>query len=172
MPNVLLTPLTSDDAPRFIAAVRRSESLHQGWVEPPATVATYEQYIKSAQEIRLRFAVCNSDGVLVGITNINAIVRGAFQNGCLGFYAFAPYNGQGYMRSALITLVTLAFSEHGLHRLEANIQPQNSRSCSLIESLGFRLETVSPRYLRFGGVWCDHKRYVLTSEEWPQGRTA
>ena len=122
MPNVFLTPLIAADASRFIEAVRRSESLHKGWVEPPATVATFEQYIKSGQEIRLRFSVCNCDGVLVGIANINAIVRGAFQNGCLGFYAFAPYNGQGHMRSALIKLVTLAFSEHGF----ASVRSQHS----------------------------------------------
>jgi ribosomal-protein-alanine N-acetyltransferase len=76
------------------------------------------------------------------------------------------------MRSALTGLITLAFSEHGLHRLEANIQPENERSCSLIESLGFRLEALSPRYLRIAGVWRDHKRYALTSEEWqPDGAT-
>jgi ribosomal-protein-alanine N-acetyltransferase len=166
MPNVLLTPLTSTDVTSFVQAVQRSSSLHKGWVEPPSTPAAFEQYIGTDGEVRQRYAIRNSSGELVGIANVNAIIRGAFQNGCLGFYSFVPYNGQGYMRSALTGLIALAFTEHVLHRLEANVQPENVRSCSLIESLGFRLEALSPRYLRVAGVWRDHKRYALTCEEW------
>jgi ribosomal-protein-alanine N-acetyltransferase len=64
--------------------------------------------------------------------------------------------------------------EHGLHRVEANIQPDNLRSIHLVRSLGFRLEGHSPRYLRINGEWKDHDRYALTVEEWrvSGGRTA
>ena len=136
MSNVLLsTPLIAADAPRFIEAVHRSESLHKGRVEPPATTATFEQYIKSDQEMRCPFAVCNCDGVLVGIANINAIVRGHFKTAVL-VHAFAPYNGQGYMRwpsskscYARIFRTRFASSQLIFNR-------RISRSCSLIESLG------------------------------------
>lgn len=167
MSKVILTPLSLADTEPFVQAVHRSTALHAGWVEPPATCSAFEQYLSPNQQVCLRFGVWNQGAELVGVTNINAIIRGAFQNGCLGFYAFTPHNGRGYMRSALADLVTLAFAEHGLHRLEANIQPENLRSCALVESLGFRLEARSPRYLRVAGVWRDHKRYAVTAEEWP-----
>ncbi|MGC4066349.1 MAG: GNAT family protein [Polyangiaceae bacterium] len=168
MPPVIVNPLSLADADSFLQAVHRSTGLHAGLVEPPTTQVAFQKYLNPDQQVCLKFAVRNGEGDLVGVVNINAIIRGAFQNGCLGFYAFVPHNGRGYMRAALVELITCAFREHGLHRLEANIHPENLRSCSLVESLGFRLEALSPRYLRVAGIWCDHKRYALTAEEWPQ----
>ena len=172
MPEVSLTPLNLKDANSFLKAVSCSTALHAGWVEPPSTLVAFERYLNPDQQVCLRYAVRDRSDALVGVACINAIIRGAFQNGCLGFYAFSPHAGRGYMRAALVDLINRAFREHGLHRLEANIQPENSRSCSLVESLGFRLETQSPRYLRVAGAWRDHKRYALTAEEWyPDGAT-
>ena len=168
MPTVILSPLSPADADSFLPAAHRSTALHTGLVEPPMTLAAFQRYLNPDQQVCLKFAVRSGEGDLVGVVNINAIIRGAFQNGCLGFYAFVPHNGRGYMRAALAELITCAFRKHGLHRLEANIQPENTRSCSLVESLGFRLEALSPRYLRVAGTWCDHKRYALTAEEWLQ----
>jgi [ribosomal protein S5]-alanine N-acetyltransferase len=70
------------------------------------------------------------------------------------------------MREGLAAVLDLAFGEHGLHRVEANVQPGNGRSAQLGRSLGFRLEGHSPRYLLIGGEWRDHDRYALTAEEW------
>ena len=54
---------------------------------------------------------------------INEIVRGSFQLGYLGYYAFVPHNGRGYMTTGLRAVVSRAFRKLRLHRLEANIQP-------------------------------------------------
>ena len=77
-----------------------------------------------------------------------------------------PNQGKGLMKRAMSCTVSRAFTDLGLHRLEANIQPGNSRSIGLVRSLGFRLEGYSPRYLKIGGEWRDHERYAITSEEW------
>ena len=98
--------------------------------------------------------------------NISEIVRGAFCSGYLGYYAFVPYNGRGYMKRGLSAVLTDAFGTRGLHRLEANIQPDNEASRRLAQRCGFRLEGFSPRYLKIAGRWRDHERWAITAEEW------
>ena len=41
------------------------------------------------------------DDAPVGVFNLSEIVRGAFQSAYLGYYAFAPHAGQGYMSEGL-----------------------------------------------------------------------
>jgi [ribosomal protein S5]-alanine N-acetyltransferase len=70
------------------------------------------------------------------------------------------------MREGLALALDHAFSSLRLHRLEANIQPANTASIQLVKSLGFRLEGVSPRYLKIRGRWRDHERWAILREEW------
>jgi [ribosomal protein S5]-alanine N-acetyltransferase len=44
------------------------------------------------------------------------------------------------MREGLRAVIDVAFRKHGLHRLEANVQPDNTRSIRLVQRLGFRCE--------------------------------
>jgi ribosomal-protein-alanine N-acetyltransferase len=76
----------------------------------------------------------------------------------------AEMRGRGLMTEAVQLATAHAFAL-GLHRVEANIQPGNLRSIALVERLGFRLEGFSPRYLRMGGEWRDHKRWALLADE-------
>lgn len=106
--------------------------------------------------------VCRrDDGDIVGVVNITNIVRGSFKSGYLGYYVFAGYERQGYMRAGLRAVVRYAFDSLKLHRLEANIQPGNSASAALVRSCGFRKEGYSPRYLKIGGRWRDHERWAI-----------
>src|SRR5262249_29626138 len=98
--------------------------------------------------------------------HIMEIVRKVFRSGYLGYYAFAPHNGRGYMTEGLRTVISRAFGGLRLHRLEANIQPKNEPSRRLVQRLGFRCEGFSPRYLKISGKWRDHERWAITAEEW------
>ena len=111
--------------------------------------------------------VCRiEDGAIAGYININEIVRGVFQSGYLGYAAVARYAGQGYMREGLELVLARAFTELGLHRLEANIQPGNSASIALVRGAGFVHEGFSERYLKIGGRWRDHERWAIRVEQW------
>ena len=151
----------------FLAAVRRSRRLHATWVYAPATPEAFDVYLRRLRmETRVGYWVCTERGELAGVINISEIVAGSFCSGYLGFYAFVPHNGRGYMKRGLCAVLSEAFSRHRLHRLEANIQPGNASSRGLAESLGFRMEGFSPRYLKIGGRWRDHERWAITAEEW------
>ena len=61
-----------------------------------------------------------------------------------------------------------AFEELALHRLQVAIIPRNRPSRRVAEKLELREEGVAVRYLEINGVWEDHVRYAITSEEWAE----
>ena len=151
----------------FLAAVARSGKLHQHWARPPKTDKEFKEYLRRFKsEAHVGYWVCTETGELAGVININEIVRGVFRSGYLGYYAFAPHNGRGYMKKGLCAVLAEVFLRQRLHRLEANIQPDNEASRQLVKRCGFRLEGFSPRYLKLAGRWRDHERWAITVEEW------
>jgi ribosomal-protein-alanine N-acetyltransferase len=167
VPRVMLEPPSMRHAERFIAAVARSRALHRGWAAPPATRERFRTFVKrSRTESVAAHLLLTDEGEIAGVINISEIVRGAFCSGYLGYYAFVPYAGRGYLRAGLEAVLRRAFREYGLHRVEANIQPENERSKALVQSLGFACEGYSPRYLKIAGRWRDHERWALTIEDW------
>jgi ribosomal-protein-alanine N-acetyltransferase len=62
------------------------------------------------------------------------------------------------------------FDDLRLHRIEAAIVPRNLASRRVADKLGLRDEGVSVRFLQIRGVWEDHVRYAITSEEWDARR--
>jgi ribosomal-protein-alanine N-acetyltransferase len=164
--GIWLELLQERHAEELMGAVRRSQGLHLPWVETPTNVDRMLVYLRQSPESCLRYGIREPGGALAGVANASCIVRGVFQNAFLGFYAFTPFAGRGLMFQGLQQVIGRLFSEHGLHRLEANVQPSNARSTALVKKLGFRLEGHSPRYLKICGEWRDHNRYAMTSEEW------
>ncbi|WP_395703573.1 GNAT family N-acetyltransferase [Aquabacterium sp.] len=68
------------------------------------------------------------------------------------------------MREALRLVARHAFGAMKLHRLEANIQPENQASIALVRSCGFVKEGYSARYLKIRGRWRDHERWALLAD--------
>ena len=61
--------------------------------------------------------VCREeDGAIAGVYNIGQIFYGPFCSAYLGYYAFAPFAGRGYMREGLQLVLRHAFGPLGLHR--------------------------------------------------------
>jgi len=156
------------DEDEFLERARASISLHRPWGSAPVTSEQYRAYLgRLAGERHEGFLVrLRASGELVGVVNLNEIVRGSFQSAYLGYYAFTPFAGRGLMREGLRLCLAKAFGAVRLHRVEANIQPANEPSRRLVEALGFRHEGHSPRYLKIGGRWRDHERWALLAEEW------
>jgi ribosomal-protein-alanine N-acetyltransferase len=120
-----------------------------------------------------KMLICLADsGAIVGGVSLNQIQRGAAQSASAGWWIGDPYEGCGLMADALCTALDHAFRDLRLHRVEANIRPENVRSLRLAERIGFRREGRSPRYLQIAGRWCDHDRFAMLAEEWPGRRRA
>lgn len=161
--RVRLQPLTAADEAEFLAAVARSRALHGRWVSPPTTPARFAALVERTQgPLNHGFVVRRRDsGAMVGWIELTNIVRGVFLNAYVGYYAFTGHEGQGLMHEGLQQAARHAFGPLRLHRLEANIQPENSASIALVQACGFEREGFSPRYLKIRGRWRDHERWAL-----------
>jgi ribosomal-protein-alanine N-acetyltransferase len=161
-PIVVRHPERSDRA-EFVAAALRSGQLHRPWVTAPSTDDGYRRYLRHLdRESTWGFLICRRDtGTIAGVINVSNAVRGVFQSAYLGYYAFEGHEHQGLMREGLKAVVRHSFRTLKLHRLEANVQPDNLPSIALVRSCGFAKEGFSPRYLKVRGKWRDHERWAI-----------
>jgi ribosomal-protein-alanine N-acetyltransferase len=165
---VHLLPATKEAEDEFIAMTVGSRAFHEPWVYPATDERRYRAYLDRLERGgAFGFLVYrNEDESLAGVININDIVMGGFRSGSLGYYGNAMHAGRGYMSEGLALVLDHAFTARELHRLEANVQPDNAASLALIKRLGFRKEGFSPAFLKIGGVWRDHERWAILGEEW------
>ncbi|HLW12201.1 MAG TPA: GNAT family N-acetyltransferase [Casimicrobiaceae bacterium] len=164
------------DQRSFIAYAKQSRALHRGWVQAPETPTAFAAYVAryhpaDAAPRNVGFLVIrNEDDAIVGVINFSEIIRGAFHSGYVGYYAFAPFAGVGYMAEGFALALDFAFRKMKLHRIEANVQPANIGSLALVERLGFIREGYSRRYVKIAGRWRDHVRFAMLAEDWKEHR--
>jgi len=170
--RVFLSKPGADCELEILEAVRRSEALHRPWVFPPRSHEEYESYLERIRSGRtIGFLTRRtSDECLTGVINISEPVMGGFRSAYLGFYALEGFDARGYMTEGLSLVLDHALEDLGFHRLEANVQPANRASSALVSRLGFSKEGFSPRYLMIDGIWRDHDRWAILSDEWPDHR--
>ncbi|MFB9234760.1 GNAT family N-acetyltransferase [Plantactinospora siamensis] len=154
------------DRDAFAAAVRASADLHGGWLALADSAEAFDAYVAACdRRTKEGLLICDREtGDLAGSVNLNTIVHGRFENAALGYGAFVPYAGKGFMSAGLALVIRFAFEQLNLHRLEANIQPGNEPSRRLVQRHGFRFEGLSPDYLFIDGAWRDHERWALITD--------
>jgi ribosomal-protein-alanine N-acetyltransferase len=166
MTTLRLSRVTPADAADLIAANVASQAHHLPWVTSFTDQTGFDTWFArglTGPNVSLvaREAVSNQ---IVGVINLNEIVMGAFQSAYLGYYGMLNFARTGLMTEALRVAAHYAFNDLGLHRLEANIQPDNLASIALVRRAGFKQEGFSPRYLRINGEWRDHERWTLLAD--------
>jgi [ribosomal protein S5]-alanine N-acetyltransferase len=166
--RVLIRKPVTDDWQELLSLHQNSRELHFPWIFPPLTKEDCQAYINRCQNEDFEgLLICHvANKNIIGVVNLSQIFYQAFQNAYLGYYAHLEFVGQGLMSQGIRIAINHAFHTLGLHRVEANIQPTNTRSIQLVKRLGFTQEGFSRRYLKINGEWCDHERWALTAEDW------
>ncbi|TDB94857.1 GNAT family protein [Actinomadura sp. 7K534] len=162
--RVAVRRVEAEDRERFVELAEMSYGFHRPWVNLPVSAKEFDAYLARFDQVAaVGMVVClREGGDIAGIVNINGIVRGPYQRGVLGYAAFLPYVGRGYLTEGVGLAVRYAFEHLELHRVEADIQPGNAASIGLVERLGFRREGFSPEFIKIDGVWRDHERWALS----------
>lgn len=178
--RVLLRPLVVSDFEAWREVRRRSRDWLVKWEPRPLPGqpdATADRRVFAARcGVRERERQLGTgygfgvfvDGRFAGEINLSSVQRGPYQNAYVGYWIDEAMAGHGYTPEAFVVVARFAFEDLALHRLQASIIPRNSASRRVAEKLGLRNEGVAVRYLEINGVWEDHVRYAITSEEWEQ----
>lgn len=156
------------DADEYIKLNRASIQFYKGLISPTLTRKSFSDYISRCRKADFKgFFICLKDeGTIIGSINLSQIFYGGFKSAYMGFRIGAPFSGKGYMTEGMSLVLKYAFTKMKLHRLEANIQPENIPSIALVKKLGFTKEGFSRRYLKVSGKWRDHERWAVISEDW------
>ncbi len=180
--RVLLRPLGVSDFPAWSEVRTRSADWLLRWEprrlpgQPDVTTDRDAFSVRcSARERERQLGTAYGFGIFVegqfaGEINLSSIQRGPFQSAYVGYWIDEAVAGHGYTPEALVVLARFAFDDLRLHRIQISIIPRNSASRRVVEKLKIRDEGIAERYLEINGVWEDHVRYAITSEEWQQRR--
>ena len=165
---VFLRRPVNADAQELLTLNRASLLLHRGLVYPPTDPADFAAFLERCRQANsVCCFVCRLEGGgIVGSINLSQIYGGGFRSAYLGYYIGEQFAGRGYMTEALQLMLRYAFADLKLHRLEANIQPENVASLRLVKRAGFVCEGYSRRYLKVCGRWRDHERWAIIAEDW------
>ena len=154
------------DRKELLALAESSRELHWPWISPPLTAHMFRAYLRRTQrDDHAGYVIClRESDAIVGVINVNNVIRGSFRSASVGYYAAQAHVGKGYMAEGLEQVKAHAFRHLGLHRLEANIQPNNEASIRLVRSCGFVREGLSRNFLFINGAWRDHERWAAIDE--------
>src|SRR5579859_4352045 len=109
----------------------------------------------------LPLAILDADGGVCGRINLNSIIGGAFQNASVGYWVSESHAGHGLASAAVADVIRIAFTELGLHRLDASTLLHNTPSQRVLTRCGFRPFAVAEAYLKIAGKWQDHILFQL-----------
>jgi ribosomal-protein-alanine N-acetyltransferase len=119
------------------------------------TPAFQRKRIEGAGDDHWRWAIVDG-GRIAGMIVLADVLRGALQVGNLGYWVDRGHNGRGLASSAVADVVSFAFGEAGLHRLEAGTLVDNHASQRVLEKNGFERFGLARKLLRINGEWRDH----------------
>ena len=156
------------DFDELMVRYRGSRELFRGLASANYDGATFERLLQTADsDTGKTFLICAVEtGEIVGQLSLSQIFYRGFHNAYLGYHLFGGFTRRGYMTEAVGMVLRYAFEELKLHRVEANVQPQNLPSIAVLKRNGFTKEGFSRRYLKINGRWRDHERWAIIVEDW------
>ena len=100
------------------------------------------------------FAILDDDEI-AGTINLFHIVRESLQSGTIGYWVDGRRNGRGLATGAIGEILSYAFGDLELHRVEAATLVDNVSSQRVLEKNGFERIGLARRFLRINDEWRD-----------------
>jgi ribosomal-protein-alanine N-acetyltransferase len=173
--RLLLRPLELNDFQAWVTSQERAEPARNKFDTSPVpqerrTRAVFNKSVRRqhrqsrADSVYVWNIVLKKTGELVGHMDINPIMREPYMMANLGYYIINTYRGNGYAKEALRKLISHAFKDLDLHRLEAVIDVDNKASIALAKKSGLHREGIKKHYWFQNGRWEDQLIFIATPE--------
>jgi len=179
--RLVLRPPRTADVPEMRRALRLNSVHLRPWSVAPASgedaasltsvsraLLRHRREWKQGQAYVLLITPRGDERTVIGRIALGGVLRGAFQNGYLGYWIDAEHQGKGLMTEAVRAATGFALSAAALHRVQAAVMPRNTASQRVLEKAGYRREGLAARYLCIAGNWEDHLIFATTTEDWPR----
>lgn len=173
--RLMLKILNESDAGQVIDFYLRNHDHFAPWEEAhPAEYYTVDYQRKMlAFEMReflrshfVRYYLFTKESeTLIGTISFRDITPSSDFSCRIGYRLDKPFTGQGLMTEAFRFMIPKIFFHYQLHRMEADVLPENTASLRLLKRLGFTEEGISRGLYRINGVYRDHLRYSLLSDD-------
>ena len=98
--------------------------------------------------------------------------RGPYQNAYVGYWIDEAMAGHCYMPEASWCCAGSPSRTWPCTGCRRRSSPATGPATGWPQKLGLRNEGIAVRYLEINGVWEDHVRYAITSEEWARAARA
>nr|WP_294463918.1 GNAT family protein [uncultured Sellimonas sp.] len=95
-------------------------------------------------------------GTVIGTLSLSQIQYGSLCSGVIGYRISQSHQGLGLGTEAVREGTRIGFEELHLHRMEADVMPDNQASLRVLEKCGYEKEGYFREYLRINGKWEDH----------------
>jgi len=170
--EIELKIMEKGDAPALFDLIENNRSYLREWVpwvDTNVTIKDSEEFINSSQEqynqnlgfqcgiwFRTRLV-----GV-IGFLRIDWLNR----NVEIGYWIDEKHQGLGIVTKSCRTMVNYAFNEYKLHRVQVRCAAGNSKSCAIIERLGFLKEGISRQAEFLYDHYVDLFIFGITAEDW------
>ena len=169
--RLLLRPLEMSDSGAFLDIFSDAETLLYWSREPISSIAEAESLVQQDIEwsasddcICLGVALADSNLLIGKITLFQLSEQN--RRAEIGYVLDRRQWDKGYMTEALGWLLTHAFDEMKLHRLEADTDPDNLPSLALLEKFGFSREGLFRDRWWVHGKWHDSVMLGLLEEDY------
>ena len=168
--RLLLRPLVAADVPDVLAYRGSPEVcrylLHEPRDEAEVRARIAETFATAPAHDGddLQLAV-ESQGRVIGEVNLH-LVSTVHRQAEIGWVFNPEHQGHGFATEAATALLETAFTDWGVHRAFAQLDPRNVASARLCDRLGMRREALLREESWFKGQWGDLAIYAILATEW------
>lgn len=140
---------------------------HEPWTSRQQAEALYQAIISGAESHGLyQWAITTKEiDRLIGSCSLRAIDP-VHRSTMIGYALMPAHQGKGYAREAAGALIEHAFTKLNVHRIGADLEPDNAGSRKVLDAYGFQVEGRLRDTYWLNGRWYDSLIMSLLEPEW------